>query len=323
MTIDQAISLLVGVTLIVMMVALGLRITCGELLTAVRSGPVVIRTLLANYLCVPLTTVGLLMLFQTNGLVSAGFLVLAVCPGAPFAPQIAGLAKGDVPVAVGMMVILAISSVIMAPIALYLLLPLLLDNSTVTFDPLRVVSNLFILQLLPLGTGLLIRNGWPQLASKLETPTQRASLLLNLLTVVGVVATQYPALAAIQMRGLVGMTALLVMSLSAGWLLGGETEPVRRSLAVTTALRNLGLSLVIATGSFAGTPAPTAVLAYGLFSIAGTLGVASWWGRDHSARKMTVNLGTIHGVRDDGPTQEASPDLKPAKSSSSNTEAAP
>jgi|GEM_PF-548867 len=323
MTIDHAISLLVSVTLVVMMVALGLRVTWSELQAAVRNGPVVVRTLLANYLCMPLATIGLLMLFQTHELVAAGFLLLAVCPGAPFAPQIARLARGDISTAIGMMVILAISSVIMAPLALYVLLPLLLENAPLTFDPVRLVSNLLMLQFLPLGTGLLIRHKWPVLAGRLEIPANRASLLLNLLSVVGVVATQYPALAAIQPRGFVGMTMLLALSLSAGWLLGGGAEPVRRSLSVTTALRNLGLSLVIANGSFAGTPVPTAVLAYGLFSIAGTVVVASVWGRDRAARKLSVNDGTMNGVRDDSPTQNASIDLMSAKRSSPHTEAAP
>jgi BASS family bile acid:Na+ symporter len=66
------------------------------------------------------------------------------------------------------------------------------------------------------------------------------------------------------------MLVLLAASLAVGWLLGGPLSPVRRALAVTTALRNVGPGLVIAAGAFAGTPAVTAVLAYGLFAVVGT-----------------------------------------------------
>jgi hypothetical protein len=48
-------------------------------------------------------------------------------------------------------------------------------------------------------------------------------------------------------------------------------------MTLTTSLRNVGLGLVIATGSFAGTPAVTAVLAYGLFEIVGSLLLALLW----------------------------------------------
>jgi BASS family bile acid:Na+ symporter len=68
----------------------------------------------ANYLFVPGVAVGLLILFDTAPTVAAGFLVLAACPGVPFGPPFAGIARANVPVAVGLMVILAGSS---APIS--------------------------------------------------------------------------------------------------------------------------------------------------------------------------------------------------------------
>jgi bile acid:Na+ symporter, BASS family len=323
MTLDQIISLLVSVTLIVMMIALGLRVTMGDLLDTVRNGPLLLRTLLANYVCVPLATVGLLMWFQASGPVSAGFLILAVCPGAPFAPQIVGLARGNVPVAVGMMFVLALSSVVVAPLSLYLLLPLVMENATVTLSPVRLVSNLLFLQLLPLGAGMLIRNFAPGRAARLEFPTNSVSLSLTLVSVVGIIATQYPALAAIRLQGFPGMIVLLAVSLAAGWLPGSGTNDVRRSLAVTTALRNLGLGLVIATGSFAGTSAPTAVLAYGLFGIAGTVAIACWWGRDQASGKRSVPSCCSTIANDDSLCSGISPEGMRANSSKFNTEAVP
>jgi BASS family bile acid:Na+ symporter len=50
-------------------------------------------------------------------------------------------------------------------------------------------------------------------------------------------------------------------------------------MALTTALRNVGVGLVIVTGNFAGTAAVSAALAYGIVEVFGTLLVALWWGR--------------------------------------------
>ena len=50
--------------------------------------------------------------------VAAGFLVLAVCPGAPFGPAVAAVARGDVASATGLMVVLAGSSALAAPLLL-------------------------------------------------------------------------------------------------------------------------------------------------------------------------------------------------------------
>ena len=73
------------------------------------------------------------------------------------------------------------------------------------------------------------------------------------------------------------MLALLIISWAAGWLLGGPEFEARKTMTLTTSLRNVGVGLVIATGSFAGTPAVTAVLVYGLFEVLGSLLLALAW----------------------------------------------
>ena len=99
---------------------------------------------------------------------------------------------------------------------------------------------------------------------------------------IGVVLFVYsPLMAAIRLRGYAGMLALLLASWTAGWLLGSPGADNRRALALTTSLRNVGVGLVIATGNFGGTAAVTAVLAYGIFEIVGSVLLALAWGRVH------------------------------------------
>jgi bile acid:Na+ symporter, BASS family len=86
-------------------------------------------------------------------------------------------------------------------------------------------------------------------------------------------------LADTRLRGFVGMLLLLGGSLLIGWLAGGPKQASRRTMALTTALRNVGLGLVIVTGNFAGTPAVSAALAYGILEVLGSLLVALWWRR--------------------------------------------
>ena len=133
MTVDQFINLLVSVTLIEMMAAIGLGVSFGELAGVARNGRLVVRATLANYVCIPAVTVGLLLLFDAHPMVGAGFLILAVCPGAPYGPPFTRIAKADVAVAVGLMVILAGSSAVLAPVLLHFLLPLVSGN-----EPLKV-----------------------------------------------------------------------------------------------------------------------------------------------------------------------------------------
>src|SRR3954451_14907962 len=110
MTVDRAINLLVTVTLVEMMVAIGLGVTPGDVARVVRDWRLVARAAAANYVVVPAFTVGLLFLFAAPARVAAGFLVLPVCPGAPYGPPLTAVAKGDVTTAIGLMSVLAGSS---------------------------------------------------------------------------------------------------------------------------------------------------------------------------------------------------------------------
>jgi BASS family bile acid:Na+ symporter len=269
----------VTVTLIEMMVLIGLRVTFVEIANTARSWPLIARAVAANYLLVPVLAIVLLILFAANPMVAVGFLVLAVCPGAPYGPPFAGIARANVPEAVGLMVILAGSSAFVSPLLLKVLLPLVASGEAARIDPFGMMSALLITQLLPLLLGLLVRHRRPQLAERLLGPFELASKLLNLSAAGLILATQFQMLAQIRTRGFVGMLILLVGSLVIGWLAGGPGTANRRTMALTTSLRNVGVGLVIVTGNFAGTPAVSAALSYGIVEVLLSLLVAFWWRR--------------------------------------------
>jgi BASS family bile acid:Na+ symporter len=277
--IDRLINVLVTITLIEMMAAIGLGVTFGDLLGVARNWRLVARASLANYVFVPAATVGLLLLFHPHPVVAAGFLILAVCPGAPYGPPFAALAKGNLAVAVGLMVILAGSSAIIAPILLQYLLGLVSRDETVTVDATKIAGTLLLTQLVPLCLGVAVRQWRPHLADRLEKPATLGSKVLNLVVVGLILVAQFHLFTEIRLRALFGMLALLIASWLAGWLLGGREPASRRAMTLTTSLRNVGVGLVIATGAFAGTPAVTATLVYGLFEVVGSLLLALWWSR--------------------------------------------
>lgn len=279
MALDRLINILVTITLIEMMVLIGLRVTFAELGRVAGNWRLVGRAAVANYLLVPAVAVGLLVWFDANPMVAAGFLILAVCPGAPFGPPFAGIARANVPIAVGLMVILAGSSAVISPLLLQLLLPWISGGEAPRIDLPGMLGALLITQLLPLLCGLLLRHWRPQLADRLLDPLELVSKILNLGVAGLILATQFPMLVDIRVRGFVGMLILLVASLVIGWLAGGAGGDVRRTMALTTALRNVGVGLVIVTANFSGTPAVSAALAYGIVEVFGSLLVAFWWGR--------------------------------------------
>jgi BASS family bile acid:Na+ symporter len=75
------------------------------------------------------------------------------------------------------------------------------------------------------------------------------------------------------------MSLLMLVSLGIGWLGGGADPPARKTLAITSGTRHAAVALAILTKIFTGTPAVTAVVAYGLLSTGGALLIALILGR--------------------------------------------
>ena len=169
------------------------------------------------------------------------------------------------------MAILAGSSAIIAPVLLRYLLSLLTPDQPLQVDAAKIIVTLLTTQLAPLCVGLSVRQWRPALADRLQRPAILVSKVLNLSVVVLILFAQFHLLLEIRPRGFLGMLALLIASWTAGYLLGGPVADARKAMTLTTSLRNVGVGLVIATGSFPGTPAVTAVLAYGILEIFGSL----------------------------------------------------
>jgi BASS family bile acid:Na+ symporter len=283
---ERLINILVLVTLIEMMLAVGLGVTFDELFNITRSWRLVIRALLANYVWVPGLTVALLLLLGTDPMVAVGFLILAVCPGAPFGPPCTAIARGNTALSVGVMVILAASSALVAPLMLYALLlvmpaaPAADGAGTIAeIDAVQIVRTLLVTQLLPLAVGLAMRRYLPAIAARVHRPANAIGGILGLIAIALILVVQFDTMMAIRLGGLIGMLVLLAGTLAGGWLLGGPGSSNRRAMALTTSLRNVGVGLVIVTSAFPGSAAATAVIAFGIVEILGSLLVAVIWGR--------------------------------------------
>src|SRR5690349_13628030 len=204
MTFDQLINLLAATTLIEMMVTIGLGVRLCDVVHVSKEWGLVARALLANYILVPGAAVGLLVLFHANPMVAAGFLVAAVCPGAPYGPPFTAMAKGNIALAVGLMMLLAVSSALCAPLLLRLLLPLTSGDREIQIDVVKMIATLLGAQLLPLGIGLFLRHHHSALADRLQTPARLLSLLLNVVLLATILAVQFNTLTAIPLRAFTG-----------------------------------------------------------------------------------------------------------------------
>ncbi len=103
-------------------------------------------------------------------------------------------------VAIGLMVILATTSAIVAPLLLFCLLPIVLESESITVDASKIIVTLLATQLLPLCVGPAVRHLRPVWADRPQRPANLLSKVLNLIAVTLILVAQFPQLAAIRPR---------------------------------------------------------------------------------------------------------------------------
>jgi len=227
------------------MVAMGLGLTVAQILAPLRDTRLVVLSLLANFVLMPLGALALASVLRLDPPLGVGLLILGLAAGAPFLPKLAQLAKGHLAFAVGAMVLLMVVTVGYLPLVLPLLLP------GVSVDPVTIARSLFLLMLLPLALALAVRARFPVMAARSKSVLDRVSTLsLILLTLLIVVANVSNVLSIFGTRGILAGLLFIAIGFGTGWFLGGPDVENRRVLALGTAQRNIAAALVVAGQSF-------------------------------------------------------------------------
>jgi bile acid:Na+ symporter, BASS family len=227
------------------MLAMGLGLTVSQIITPLRNARLVVLSLLANFVLMPLAAVALAALLRLDQPLGVGLLLLGTAAGAPFLPKLAQIAKGNLAFAVGLMVLLMVVTVGYLPLVLPVLLP------GVSVNPAKIARSLFLLMLLPLAGALAVKARFAVAAARTKPVLDRVSNLSLILLVVLITAANINnVLAVFGTRGILAGLLFIAVGFGMGWLLGGPGMDTRRVLALGTAQRNIAAALVVGSQSF-------------------------------------------------------------------------
>jgi bile acid:Na+ symporter, BASS family len=245
------------------MMAMGLGFTVRQIIDALRDVRLVLLALLANFVAMPVGAFALDKVLRLDEPLGIGLLLLGASAGAPFLPKLTELAKGNLPFAVGIMMLLAVGTVGYLPLVLPLLLP------GITVDSGKIAVWLFLLTLLPLASGLALRAWRGEIAARLKPMLDWVSnVVLIPMVLLLAVANIDKILYVFGTRGILAGLLLIALGFGLGWMLGGPSIDTRRALALGTGQRNIAAALVVASESFSD---PSVVIMIIVVTIVGLL----------------------------------------------------
>lgn len=262
----SAIQFITNTVLIIMLWAtslnLGMQFTLPQIIAPLRRPVLILVMVVLNLVVIPLLTWGLTLLFPVMPGYASGILLTAFAMAAPMSLKFVQGAKGDVPYAITLVVLLQVLNVLAIPGWAALLLP-----GGATINPLQVVGTLLFDVLLPLVIGLFIKARYPAQAASwypgLGTISTWALILVIVLTIV---ADLPVILSLIGSFALLVSVLLCVISFALGYLLGGQHAAEKRAGAIVTSTRASGPAMLIASQAFPTQPQVLAgVIAVGVF----------------------------------------------------------
>ncbi len=145
------------------------------------------------------------------------------------------------------MLSLAVTSSVLAIATVPLSVALLdwLFNARADIHPLAVARIIGISFLLPFLTGVVVRRLSPSTAQRLVTPITNIAATVFLICALVMLGITSVLIIENGVRSFLALTALTVVALVAGHLLGGPKREDRVALAVLCATRHIGLVIVV------------------------------------------------------------------------------
>jgi bile acid:Na+ symporter, BASS family len=252
--------------------AIGMGSTLKDVTYLWRRPGLLLRSVLAMYVLVPLAALALVKVLTLTPAVEIGLLVLAVSAGAPMLPRKL-VNIGDGAYIFSLVVTSSLLAILVVP-AWLALLGAQFDDP-VSLRPERVALVLAKSFLLPLAFGLLIRWLFPATAERVGDPLLVIADVVLTACALALLILHRDILVEARWPGILTAAGLIAILLAIGHLIGGPAEGERTVLAIACSTRHIAVAVTVA----ASVPGPrTFVLVafYTLMSVGISLAYLRW-----------------------------------------------
>ena len=231
----------VAVSIIATVLSLGMSFTVAQVLAPLRRVVPVVLMVVVNCLLIPAAAWGI---FKVSGIKDAyvsGATLAAVGAAGAMGLKAAQLAKrADLPLAVSTVIVLQLLNLVAVPLWAGQVV------SGASISAVTILKDLLLLVLIPLAIGLAVRwryadhaKGWQPELVKI------ANLALGLALIAGIAVNWSTIVSLFGSRVLLASLVVVLVSLTAGYFVGGRNAPARASTGLVTGVRFTALGLII------------------------------------------------------------------------------
>lgn len=275
MNVAQIAGLAVTFSIFLVVLSLGLRTSLSDATILFREPKLLLRSILAMNIVMPLVATSIAMLFALHPPVKVALIALAVSPVPPFLPgkELKLVTPGRDAYVYGLLVATSVLAIVIVPLTIGVLA--FAFDRAVSIAPKTIARVVAISVLVPLVLGIALRH-WVPAAQRWSPAINTIGMALLTSVAVLLIVKMWPAMIGLIDGGtIVAIVSITLIGIAVGHLLGGPNEDDRTVLALATAARHPAVALAVA-GPAGEALAPAVILLALIVSTLAAVPYSAW-----------------------------------------------
>ena len=232
----------------VIMLGMGLGLTPQDFLRVGQQPRPVLIGALSQFLVMPLLAAALAAVLGLPAPLAVGLILVGCCPGGTASNVVALIARADVALSVVITMVSTSLAVVLTP-----RFTEALASQYVPVDAWALLLKVLQVVVVPVTVGVLLKQGLPQLARRMEPVMPPLAVVAIVLIVSSIVGSQRDVLLDQGIALVIACVLLHAGGFLLGWLIPrvlGETAPTCRTISLEVGMQNSGLAVVLARTGF-------------------------------------------------------------------------
>ncbi len=278
---DRISTIILASSLIIIMLGMGLSLVIEDFKRIIIYPKAILVGLGNQLIILPLIGFVIAIAFPIRPEIAVGIMILAACPGGPTSNLITHIAKGDTALSVTLTAISSFITILTIPFIINFALIHFLDKGQfVRLDVLETIIRIFIIIVIPVIIGMVVRRYKEGFALRMANPVRRASGIVIALVIIGIFIKERDNFVSyFQQAGLVALvlnvTTMLIGYYSSKLFRIRDKSAV--SISIESGIQNGTLAITIAVVLLGNTEFAIAPAIYSLLMFF-TGGVAIYFG---------------------------------------------
>ncbi len=265
---DKASTIVLAASLVIIMLGMGLSLVADDFKRIIVYPKAIMVGLVNQLILLPLIGFLIVMIFPVQPEIAIGIMILAACPGGPTSNLISHLAKGDTALSVTLTALSSFVTILSIPfIVNFALVHFLEEGQMIRLDVIDSIKQIFVIIIIPIVIGMLIRRYAEGFAFKMARPVRIASALVLALVIIGIVIKERVHLVSyFQQAGIVALM-LNVTTMTVGYFsakLFRIKEKRAISISIESGIQNGTMAITVAVVLLGSTELAIAPAIYSL-----------------------------------------------------------